>query len=186
MPAVSKDQIALAIKAGLQEDSVRFLAEVCTDYALPFWLGCTIMSKETNGRNVYGHDLGGSLSGFELPVTEENYRVYEWMIARGGKNNGVGVMQLTWRGYFTNLSKTGMLDLGYRPWDPHDNIRYAVKYGLGPMWKKQTTIKPFVLSKAVWSVAKLYNGKDSYADDAVTKSVTWIARVGNVDQPLWH
>lgn len=188
MPAVSATQIESAIKAGLVSEAVHFLAESCTDYGLPFWMGCTILNKETSGKNIYGHDSGGtfSFSGINQEVTESNFEVFWRIVSAGGKSNGVGPMQLTWKGFFTNTSKTGMLDIGLRPWDIHDNIRYAVKSILAPAWKKQTAIMPALsLSKVVWNVGKQYNGKDSYADDAVSKARLWIGRVGASDQPRW-
>lgn len=163
--------------------NVDLLAVACDEYKFPFWLALAIMEKETHGRNIYGNDVGGALAGFKPDCNEGNYQVFRWLVdTQGMKSNGVGPFQVTWKGFFTNVNKTGMHDLLMDPYRPRDNIFYAIGKILKPSWDANRK-KSSTLEQAFYAVAKAYNGKDSYAADAVAKAKQWFTIVGNADDP---
>jgi hypothetical protein len=176
---VSPVQILQAQAKGLI--NVTALAKACDEYKFPFYLACVICDKETDGRNIYGHDAGGIFTGpsnVNITVTENNYKEFLRRLGAGERSNGVGVFQLTWKGY--HIGAQSLTTLGYKAWIPADNIRYAIGRILAPTIKRHLA-SGLNLEKAFWNTAKAYNGNDSYADDAVVKARTWAATVGTSD-----
>ena len=95
---------------------------------MPFYLMCALLEKESMGKNVYGHDVGGvnSRPG-EWPVTKENFKeFYRRVVVLRQTSNGVGPLQLTWRGFFTQMK-----DQGLRAWVPYDNMLFGGKLFMG-------------------------------------------------------
>lgn len=91
-------------------------------------IAAAIIQKESNGRNVYGHDREGVFSNAALGkpadnlVTEQNFADFKRRISQPGSiSNGVGPAQITWKGYFPDAEAKG-----YRLWDAEDNIRYGL------------------------------------------------------------
>lgn len=162
---VTAEQIAAAEESGLT--NVAALAAACDHYGFPFHLACTILDKETRGANIYGHDKGGAFTVFgkNIDVTEANYREFRRLVDAGHTSNGVGPMQLTWRGFFPEMEKQGL-----KPWVPAENILYGVGLLAGYLKKSD-----------FWHTAKSYNGGASYADDAVKRAVKWLTLVGKDD-----
>lgn len=172
---ITSKQIDAAQASGRIVDNLPTLAAACTTTGLPFFMGLTIMQKETRGQNVYGHDVGGALSGYPGEVNEENYKVFRWLVDKQGmKSNGVGPMQITWGGFFPD-----MVAKAFSPWDPADNILYAVQYILLP--KFLSSRKAVSDREAFRATAKAYNGSDSYAADALVKADSWVTVVGTAD-----
>lgn len=177
-PGVLAAQVATAKNKGLTNGEA--LAAACDKTGLPFYLACTILQKETGGRNVYGHDKGGAFSdptGANIDVTEANYAEFHRLVfEQGHTSNGVGPMQVTWEGHFTAMDAAGL-----KPWVPTDNILY----GVGVLQKSLTAYlsKGSNAEQAFWLTAKDYNGNAAYADDAVAKAKTWQAWVGVADAP---
>jgi hypothetical protein len=130
---------------------------------VPFYVACALMEKESGGRNVYGHDQGGALSGFLDDVDKSNYRVFEWLVFKKGyTSNGVGPAQITYRGFFTD-----MVNKGLRPWVPYDNILYGLMvlkshYDLNHSWQDAGT---------------KYNGALAYGVDFAAKVEKWKALI---------
>lgn len=159
---VSPERIAIAKRFGLE--NVDAAAAACRRAGLPFWAACALLEKESHGRNAYGHDAGGALSGFEEPVDESNYKVFHWLVfAKGQTSNGVGPCQITWKGYFPDMDKKGL-----KPWVPLDNMAY----GFGILAGHKTRW-------GTWrAAATRYNGKESYGADFVVKANAWRKRLG--------
>jgi hypothetical protein len=168
---VSAAQIKAAEAKGLI--NVAALARACDAYDFPFFLACTILQKETGGANVFGHDKGGAMYGAG-EVTEAKYREFRRLIDSGQTSNGVGPMQITWKGYFPVMEADGL-----KPWLAADNILFGV--GILSRSLKRGLEQGLTLEKAFWQAAKSYNGNASYADDAIIKARTWAATVGTSD-----
>lgn len=156
------------------------MAAACSKLAFPFAFGLAIMQKESGGRNVYGNDTGGALAG-QGEVTEANYQEFRRLVLTElYKSNGVGPMQVTYRGYFPTMEGRGL-----RPWVPADNILFGVEI---LHFRYQQGVKAGKPPRdAFWESARAYNagsrGGETYADDAVAKARAWLAIVGNTDQP---
>jgi hypothetical protein len=164
--------------------NVTTLAKSCDEYSFPFYLACVILDKETDGRNIYGHDVGGIFTypdGRNVEVTEANYAEFLRRLAAGETSNGVGCFQLTFRGY--HIGSQSLTALGYKAWIPADNIRYAIGRILAPSLKSGLD-RGLTLEQAFWQTAKSYNGNASYADDAIVKARTWAATVGTSDMEV--
>jgi len=183
--AVSAEQIAKAKAKGLI--NVEALAVACDKFKFPFYLACTIMERETGGQNIFGHDAGGSFSGpitVKIAVTEERYKTFLVQLAAGKASNGVGPMQLTYRGY--HLGPQSLTSRGFKAWVPAGNILYGVEILSKSLKTQLATGLP--LAKAFWNVAKIYNagkldgpaGVD-YANGAAASAKTWAATVGTAD-----
>lgn len=163
---VTAEQIAIAQRHGLV--NVEHLAAACDKLEFPFYLACTILQKETGGLNIYGHDVGGVFTApGRHPVTEENFAEFRRRIDAGERSNGVGPMQITWKGFFPDAEKQGL-----KLWLPADNIMYGVSI-LAEYWRA---------SKGdVFTVGKRYNGADSYGRATVELAKVWKVRVGTDD-----
>lgn len=122
---------------------------------------CALMTMESSGRNVYGHDKGAMLSGFPADVTKDNFQAYWYMVnVMGATPNGVGPCQITSPG----LIKI-MLDHGQKPWDPRDNMEFGFSLILG-----------YRQSLGSWRDAAIrYNGSTTYADRFVAALNDWRA-----------
>lgn len=170
------------------------LAAVCSQVGYPYFLGCAIAEKETHGENVYGHDGAanltkpstdgypeqvGALANYEGPVTRDNYLIFRWLVdVQGMKSNGVGPMQITWTGHFSRMEEQ-RLD----PWRVRDNFQY----GIQTLAASHAAYRKRGLSQqqSFWESARDYNGRDTYADDAVTKAKWWLTTVGYGDAPAF-
>lgn len=128
---------------------------------LPFEAACALLQKESGGRNVYGHDVGGALSGFPGTVNRDNFAVFEWMISHGWSSNGVGPCQITWKGYFTDMQKRGLL-----PWKPYDNM----VFGFGILRAHRDRFGSWTLAGGA------YNGSSEYGADLNNKINEWKKR----------
>jgi hypothetical protein len=177
---ITDEQITKAADEGTMVN-IDVLAHWCDQAGFPFFLGLAILQKESGGKNVYGHDVGGALSGYPDPPDENNFRVFRWMIDVAKQaSNGVGPMQITYKGYFPLMDK-----LGLKPWIPYDNIRYGIQNILTPSFLAQR--KTQADRKAFWAMANAYNtGKATtspapYADDALVQADKWAAIVGTGD-----
>lgn len=172
---VTAVQIAQAKKHGLI--NVEALAKACDSYRIPFYFACTILDKETDGRNIFGHDKGGAFSGpssVNIEVTEARFKEFKRLVlpnfpkTTGGKtSNGVGPMQITWKGYFPDAEKQG-----FKLWIPADNIMFGVQI-LARNWRAN--------GGSIYKTAKAYNGGAAYGTHAVLLAKTWKKRVGTAD-----
>lgn len=162
MAAVSQKRIDIATNFGLANADI--IADVCRKAGVPYFVACALFEKESMGRNVYGHDKGGALSGFPHTVNYQNWLVFRWLVLRQGQtSNGVGPSQITWPGFFTDMERKGL-----RPWVVHDNMLYGLQVLKGHhdhyrSWEKAGTA---------------YNGDPAYGADLAKKIGEWKHRFG--------
>ena len=155
---VPLSKIKIAKAAGRGMINVEMIALTCREVGIPFYAALALFEMESHGRNVYGHDEGGALSGFPFPVTRDNFRVFEWLVEQGQKSNGVGPSQITWKGYFPAMEQQGL-----DAWDVHDNMLF----GLTILWGHYRRFK-------TWRRAgRAYNGRDSYGIALEKKVAEW-------------
>ena len=81
---------------------------------------CAVLEQETGGgRNVFGHDPTIFVGAGE--VTRAKYLAYRRERDRTGKMQGVGPMQLTWKGYQDLADRYGGC------WRPRINVRVGAQ-----------------------------------------------------------
>jgi hypothetical protein len=170
---VSSDQIQKAKAEGLE--NVESAARVADETGNKFYHLCALLEKESGGRNVYGHDVGGALSGFPEPVNEYNYAVFRWLVfTKAQPSNGIGPMQLTFKGFFADMERQGL-----RPWNPYENIYYGAKLWLG--YYRVQRAAGFSRDDSIRRAGKQYNGSATYGDRLLVIMDKWIDIVGNSD-----
>lgn len=158
---VTRKRIEIAERFGLK--NVDAAAETCRQADLPFWAACALLEKESGGRNIYGHDIGGALSGFPGEVNRGNFEVFHWLVFDQGRtSNGVGPCQITWRAFFREME-----DRGLKPWVVRDNMLFGFEL-LMKLYEQHGS----------WQAAGgAYNGADDYGQDFVKKCNEWRERL---------
>lgn len=119
--ALQKKHRAIMRAHGLTNCKAIILARVKVDIPLP--QACALMSMESGGANIYGHDAGGAMSvpGRNVLVTEVNFKTFRHLVLDlHHTSNGVGPCQITWSGYFPDMESKGL-----KPWVAYDNMRYG-------------------------------------------------------------
>lgn len=170
---VQARQIELA-KAKLS--NVEAIAAACDKTGARFYIACAMIQKESGGRNVYGHDVGGALSGFGKEVNQGNYEVFEWLVqTKGQASNGVGPAQITWKGFFVEMRAKGL-----KPWAPADNILFGVDL-LNGYYRAARDELHMDVWDAIRHAGRRYNGSIVYGDSLVAVARTWRELVGNAD-----
>ena len=140
---------------------------------VPLEIAAALIEKESRGRNIYGHDVGGIFSlppGQNLEVTPANYEQFLRRVLAGEKSNGVGPAQITYPGYFRQYPD-------YPFWDPLANI----KFGLTIL---ADHLNGDYSNESVSAAGAHYNGGTNpdaralaYGADLATKTRTWRARL---------
>lgn len=145
------------------------IALACREAGVPFYVACALFEKESGGRNVYGHDVGGALSGFPLEVNEHNFAVFRWLVVvKGQISNGVGPSQITYAGSLKGGKRDGgyfreMEAAGLDPWDVHDNMLKGLQILRGH----------FAHSSSWRDAGTAYNGHSSYGIDLEKRIAGW-------------
>lgn len=172
---VTQNQIEIAKSYGM--NNVDLIARCCDETGCRFYIALAMLEKETGTcRNVYGHDVGGALSGFPKTVNEGNFEVFRWLIfSKGQKSNGVGPSQLTFKGFFTDMQQKGL-----RPWDMHDNISYGIDLLYGYYRYARDGLKRSV-NESLRYAGTRYNGSSTYGDAYLQVALKWKQRVGSAD-----
>lgn len=139
-------------------------------------IAAAIIQKESNGRNVYGHDRGGVFSTAALGkpadnlVTEANFRTFVTEISKpGAVSNGVGPAQITYKGYFPDAAAKG-----FRLWHAEDNIRY----GLGLFASHLRG------SGDIVEAGRAYNGARQYGVDLAGMVPAWRGRLAGASNDV--
>jgi len=180
MEPVTEERIGIAKEFGL--DNVEDAALACrsSEPPLPFWAACALLQKESGGRNVYGHDVGGALSGFPLPVNQGNWQAFRWLVLEKGQTpNGVGPCQITYAGPAKDGRRDGgyfrqMEERGLRPWVPLDNMTFG--FGLLAGHRERL---------GTWRDAgSAFNGSTTYGDDLLKKINEWRVRLKITGDPV--
>lgn len=184
MAPVGEGRIALASRTLANADAA---ALACRRAGVSYAVACALMEKESGGRNIYGHDVGGALStasgpvtvagvtypkGADIPVGRLNFGVFLLMIGAGARSNGVGPCQITYAGDLPD-GRTGgyfrqMLDdEGLDPADPVDNVV-----------KGLTTLGRLHDQYGSWATAgAVYNGGSHPSDRAVAYGIDLARRI---------
>jgi hypothetical protein len=155
-------KIQIAKDYGLE--NVDALATVAAMVPVPFAVACALIEKESMGRNVYGHDVGGVFS--DLPATfevnEGNFQIFEYyVVAKGHTSNGVGPCQITYRGFFPQMREERLC-----AWVPRDNMLFGMRL-----------IKSLKTTYGSWEAAGThYNGSATYGADFAKKIAEWKGR----------
>jgi len=178
---VTTKQIEIVETAGMHY--VQTIARVCNELKMPFYLLLAMLEKETGTvRNVYGGDVGGALSGFKKTINKGNYDVFWWLaIEKGGKSNGVGPGQLTYKGYHTDMKAKG-LDIT----DVYTNIKYSANVIFS--YYKNARASGLGVHDSIRKAGTLYNTGSSdgwqtngYGSRLLTIALKWKEQVGNTD-----
>lgn len=161
MALATEEQKRKARDFGLK--NVELIAIAANEVGLPFYAACALMQKESMGRNIYGNDYLGTLSGYPYDVNHDNYRVFRWLVfTKGKRSNGVGPCQLTYKGFFTQMEKEGL-----KPYDPYDNMFFGFRLLLS-----------YYKSSGSWTKAGTrYNGSSTYGRDFSKKVSAWKTRL---------
>lgn len=169
---VTTEQIAKVQADGFR--NVEHIANACNATGCMFYLAVAMIEKESKGRNVYGHDAGGALSGFPKPVNRGNFEVFEWLIfTKKQTSNGVGPTQITYKGYFTQMK-----DQDLNPWEPAHNIFFGVRLLYSYY---QAGRKTMGRHESIRHAGTKYNGAEAYGDSLLQAALRWKNIVGNVD-----
>lgn len=144
------------------------------DTDTPFYIMCALLEKESMGKNVYGHDVGGVFSEPGLKaVTQTNFaEFYKRVVVNGERSNGVGPLQITWRGFFPEMKRQGL-----KAWVPYDNMIFGARLFMG-YYNAQRKAGESV-SEAIRKAGVRYNGGTAYGDRLLTIANKWRERVGD-------
>jgi hypothetical protein len=171
---VTQGQIERVRQAGFI--NVELIADATNRTSGRFYLSVAMIEKETKGRNVYGHDAGGALSGFPREVNQQNFEVFEWLVfTKGQTSNGVGPSQITSKGLLQDMKTMGL-----KPWDPADNIFFGVKL-ITSYYRNGRDVQNLDVWEAVRYAGRRYNGASAYGDSLVTIAKKWRELLGNAD-----
>jgi hypothetical protein len=171
---VTQAQIDRVRQAGFV--NVESMGTATNKFSGRFYLSVAMFEKETKGRNVYGHDAGGALSGFPREVNEENFRVFEWLVfTKGQTSNGVGPSQITSKGLLTDLKADGL-----KAWVPADNILFGTGLITG-YYRNARDVQNLDVWESIRYAGRRYNGASAYGDSLVTIAKKWRELLGNAD-----
>ena len=156
--------------------NVELMADATNRVAGRFYLTIAMFGKESKGRNVYGSDRGGALSGYPREVTRDNYLVLEWMVLEKGHTpNGVGPAQITHPDLLRDMKNESLW-----AWVPKDNIFFGTRR-LTAFYRNARDVQNKDVWESVWYAGKRYNGADEYADELVADAKKWREILGNSD-----
>lgn len=163
MPEYDRDVALGIMRHSLHNTTIIFAEAKATKLALP--AACALMQKESGGRNVYGHDAGGMLSGFPDSVNKENFAAFWWMVKEhSAQSNGVGPCQITSQGLLQQ-----MMDQGLNPWVIAHNMHFGFdllrRYYLAARLAGE--VRPWVVAGA------RFNGAVIYGEDLAKKIADW-------------
>lgn len=184
---VTQAKIDIATREGLRNADA--LARACERLGLGYAAACTKVDMESNGDNIYGHDVGGALSTrngavtvcgktyprmSNIPVTHQNFAVFLMMMAAGHKSNGVGPSQITYAGelpdgrtggYFRMAADDENLDLVL----PEDNFYF----GLKRLKEHYDNVGNWAQAATLYNAGNLRNGVNSYGRMFVVLHRRW-------------
>lgn len=121
-------------------------------------LGASMVVQESSWENIFGHDE--TIFAGAGPVTEVAYHAYSSLSERTGEVQGVGVTQLTYRGYQLEADKLGGCWI----------IACQLQIGFG-------ILAEHVRSEGLHAGVAAYNGSgpaaEAYADEVIARAVTF-------------
>jgi hypothetical protein len=169
-PPVDSNKIKIAERY-LKNADVAYT--VAKKIGMPYYLMCALLEKESMGKNIYGHDVGGVFSRpGEHPVTEANFKeFYRRVVINKERSNGVGPLQLTYRGFFPQLR-----DQGLKAWVPHDNMIFGGKLFMG--YYNAARRQGHSVDESIRRAGVKYNGATPYGTRLRDIARKWRGRVG--------
>jgi len=163
------DQIAIAKQYLVNVDAAWRAAQTAE---APFYIMCALLEKESMGKNIYGHDIGGYFSApGEHPVTQANFaEFYYHVVTLRERSNGVGPMQITYRGFFPQMKQQGL-----DAWVPYDNMLFGIR--LFMTYYDANRSYGYSESESIRRAGVRYNGATSYGDRLLVIADKWKARL---------
>lgn len=137
-------------------------------------IACTMVDKESDGRNIFGADFGtigvDEVPFARLPVTRERVQALLRHIDAGGASNGVGLTQLTFPPFIRDAEARGgahrprfQLDVGFEILRDLTN-RHGIKNG-------------FAAYNGGEGPGMFGDKAQRYGQDAVNVLATWRSRL---------
>lgn len=175
-PTPTPDPVeAILASKGMQNTTDLIAAAKAT--GVPLWIAAAFAQKESNGRNVYGNDVGGTFAGAG-EVTEENFaEFYRLVVDNKQKSNGVGPMQITYPAYFPQAKAEGLA-----LWKPYDNFLFGLRIvarNLGGDYSKESLEKAGTL----YNKGNLITGINAYGTDLAIKAEIWKGLLAEFIEP---
>lgn len=128
---------------------------------LPLWIAAAFVEMESKGRNIYGHDAGGTFAGHGA-VTRENYaEFYNEVVNHHQRSNGVGPMQITWPGFLTDAARRGIA-----LWLPSANFEYGFRLIVSYLNGNYS-------SASIQNAGRRYNGSAAYGQRVAALAGRW-------------
>ena len=164
-------------------DNEQIIRQVAREVGVAEHIALAFAQAESNGRMVYGHDAGGVHStrdaavivdgrewpkGSNVPVTDASFRELERRVAAGEKSNGVGIMQITYRGFFPDARKKGF-DLATAA----DNVRYGLTLIRGYLAAAPEGVDPLTYAASRYNRGSVYSGPYHYTDRVNAYARAW-------------
>jgi hypothetical protein len=139
----------------------------------PAYLVFALLEKESMGKNIYGHDAGGVFSGpGQKTVTQTNFEeFYRRVVVNRERSNGVGPLQITYRGFFPEMKAQGL-----RAWVPYDNILFGTRLFMG--YFNTYRNRGNSVDESIRLAGIKYNGATAYGSRLLEIARKWRARVG--------
>lgn len=170
VPAPPSGDAAILTNYGMVNTAALVAASIAT--GVPLWVAAAFVEKESNGRNIYGNDTGGTFAGAGA-VTEDNYReFYRLVVEEKQKSNGVGPMQITYPAYFPKAAAEGL-----QLWVPLDNYTFGLRI-IAANLRGDYTVASLERTGTLYNAGNLTNGINAYGRDVALKAAKWAARLG--------
>lgn len=164
--------VSILISNGIKNAHALEAASAAT--GLPLHIAAAFVAKESRGANVYGNDTGGVFAtpgAPDMPVTRTNYaEFYRRVVDLGQRSNGVGPMQITYRGYHPRAKAQGIA-----LWEPFENMVFGFRIlmsSLGGDYSKSRIEH----AGTVYNVGNINGGITAYGRGAYVQSEVWRGR----------
>lgn len=164
------------------------IVQAASATGVPLAVLAAMVEKETGGKNIYGHDVGGVFStlygsvtvegvtyaqGANIPVTQSNFAEFRRQVIDNGKtSNGVGPCQITYWGFFAQNPT-------YEFWDTLQNLKFGADL-IKSYLAGDTSDASISAAGARYNGGTTPNGTAlAYGADLLTKTNAWRARLVN-------
>ena len=174
-------------------ENEQVIRQVAREVGVAEHIALAFAQAESNGRMVYGHDIGGHWStrdepvtvdgiewpkGSNIPVTDASFRELERRVAAGERSNGVGIMQITYRGFFPDARAKG-LDLATAA----DNVRYGLTLIRGYLAAAPEGVDPLTYAASRYNRGTVYSGPYHYTDRVNAYATGWATQAPAAPAP---
>lgn len=167
-PAPVVDPIVKLI-SGKGMHNVEAMITAANATGVPLWIAAAFAQKESNGRNVYGNDVGGTFAGAG-EVTETNFaEFYRLVVDNKQKSNGVGPMQITYPAYFPQARAEGLA-----LWRPYDNFLFGLRI-VARHLNGDYSVASLERAGTLYNKGNMTDGVNAYGKDLAVKANEWKA-----------